>query len=220
MDAATAATVITGLTVVGKPTLEVLKDAVGRIVNPSADAIGQGLSISWKQWAKRREENAARTVIDAATILVAEHITPQAVPGRILLPILESSSVEEDDELHQMWARLLAGAADPGLAAGVLPAFPHLLRELSSIEVQIIEFVLREGGDANGFNRFDINAISQHFEIDIAALSVYKDNLERLNLLFRTSLTVINPPGSPNLTPMYLTSLAYAFLQACRCVPR
>ena len=89
MDAPTAAAAITGLTVVGKPAIALVKDVIGRIVNPSADAIGQGLAAPLEQWAKRRQENAVSTVIDAATILIGKGVEPLAVAGRILFPILE-----------------------------------------------------------------------------------------------------------------------------------
>jgi hypothetical protein len=218
MDAQTAAVAITGLTVVGKPAIDLVKDVIGRIVTPSADAIGQGLAAPVQQWAKRRQENALSTVIDAATILIEKGVKPSAVPGRVLIPILEKSSVEDDLGLHQVWARLLATAADPVSADTVLPSFAHILSELSPIEVHILDFVLTHGAEASGYHAFDLPQVSGHFDINHSTILVYRDNLERLNL--------ISPPvgslsdealvsGVPYKGALYLTSLGYAFIRAC-----
>src|SRR5262245_8715236 len=136
MDLPTAAVVMTGLHVVGRPAIDVVKDVIGRILTPSADAIGHGLAAPFEQWAERRRENAFGVLVDAATILLEKGVEPVAVPGRVLFPILEKSSVEENSDLRQAWSRLLATAGNPVTADTVLASFAHVLGELSPIEVQ------------------------------------------------------------------------------------
>jgi len=38
---------------------------------------------------------------------------PQVVPPKVLFPLLEGASFEDNEDLHTMWAALLANAADP-----------------------------------------------------------------------------------------------------------
>jgi hypothetical protein len=218
MDAPTAAAVMTGLTVVGKPAIDLVKDVVRRIVTPSADAIGQGLAAPLQQWAKRRQENALSTVIDAATILIEKGVEPSAVPGRTLFPILEKSSVEDDSGLRQIWSRLLATAADPHSADAVLASFPHILGELSPIEVHILDFVFTHGAEPSGYHAFDLPRVSGHFDINHSTTLVYRDNLERLNLISLPVGTLADDKevsGVPFKGAFYLTSLGYAFIRAC-----
>lgn len=60
MDPTAGAVVITGLATVGKPTAELLKNLVERVLGPAADAQGQKL----KEWIENRNRRAEQTVID------------------------------------------------------------------------------------------------------------------------------------------------------------
>src|SRR5262245_44725718 len=132
MDWVAGATVIAGLKYIGPPTTELVKDFLGRILSPSADAIGSGVAAPIQAWAKRRVEVAEQTITKAAILLHDAKIEPQTVPGRILMPILEKASLEEDDNLHRRWVALLANAA--GRPGSVSAAFPNILSELSPLD--------------------------------------------------------------------------------------
>ena len=109
VDPIVGAVVIAGLKYVGQPSAEVLKDLVQRVLGPSADAKGQAI----KEWLENRNNRAQQTVVEAATLMHDAAVEPQAVPGRLLLPILEWSSVQDEPELRLKWAALLANAATP-----------------------------------------------------------------------------------------------------------
>src|SRR5437763_1825137 len=114
MDPITGAVVIAGLKYGVEPTAEGLKEIIGKILGPSAAAVGEGIAAPLKAWAKQRGDQAARTTVDAAKVLQAAEITPQSVPGRLLWPLLESASLEESEDLHLRWVGLLANSATPG----------------------------------------------------------------------------------------------------------
>jgi hypothetical protein len=88
--------------------------------------------------------------------------TPQAVPPKILFPLLEGASFEEDENLHDMWAALLANAASPGHAEKVRPAFISVLKQMSPDEARVLKW-LHEHEDVwkqrNGFSIFDLQSI-------------------------------------------------------------
>jgi len=65
-------------------------------------------------------KKAERMVQDAG-------FTPKAVPIKLLFPLLESASLEENEDLHTMWAALLANAASSD-AEVVQPGFIAILR--------------------------------------------------------------------------------------------
>src|SRR6266568_709406 len=64
--------------------------------------------------------------------------TPQAVPPKILFPLLEGASFEEDEDLHTMWAALLANAASPGNAEKVRPGFLAILKQMAPDEAALL----------------------------------------------------------------------------------
>jgi len=67
--------------------------------------------------------------------------TPQAVPIKLLFPLLEGASLEEDEDLHTLWAALLANAASPENEERVRPAFIATLRQLSRDEAELLNWV-------------------------------------------------------------------------------
>jgi hypothetical protein len=75
-------------------------------------------------------------MLRAATIIVEMEREPQPVPGRILWPLLERGSVEEDRDLSERWAALLANASMQ--TTTVLPAFVTILGELSHTEARLL----------------------------------------------------------------------------------
>src|ERR1035437_7295007 len=67
--------------------------------------------------------------------------TPKAVPIELLFPLLEGVSLEENEDLHTMWAALLANAASPE-PQKTRPRFMATLRELSVDEASVLQWML------------------------------------------------------------------------------
>jgi hypothetical protein len=78
----------------------------------------------------RYDEAVLRLRIDSAS---------QPVPPKIALPIIESASLESDDELQDLWANLLASAHLPNVS--VRSAFIDILRQLEVVDVHILAYV-------------------------------------------------------------------------------
>lgn len=137
MDPLWAAVTIFGLKYLGKPAAEVSAELVKNVLSPSSDVLGQALAEPL-----RLRLHRGKNVVDSATKqLHAVDRDAQKVPGRILFPILEKSSVEEESDLQAKWASLLANAADASPSATpVLPAFPTILSELGPTEVKILDW--------------------------------------------------------------------------------
>jgi hypothetical protein len=59
----------------------------------------------------------------------------------VLLPLLEAASLQGEEEMCDRWAALLANATDPEGSA-VEPSFPDVLRQLSSTDARLIEYIV------------------------------------------------------------------------------
>jgi hypothetical protein len=79
--------------------------------------------------------------------------TPQAVPPKILFPLLEGVSFEENEELHTMWAALLANAASVGTAEVVRPGFIAILKQMAPDEAALLKWIYERTWSPEG--RYD-----------------------------------------------------------------
>jgi hypothetical protein len=80
---------------------------------------------------------------------------PKAVPIKLLFPLLEGASLEENDDLHTMWAALLANAASENSTRVVRPLFTSILRQMSPDDARVlnllVERVSRKGDASDMF---------------------------------------------------------------------
>jgi hypothetical protein len=227
------AVTIAGLKYLGKPSAELVKDFLGRILAPSGDAFGQVLAHPIVEWQKRRVERADKLVERAAAIAAERGEEPKPVPGRILFNILEHGSVEEDNDLAEPWAALLANASTR--PSTVLPAFASILAELSPLEARLlmkVQSVVSEIAKVNssirGLPTEETNAqatelmsqlmmpqLGAFLELSETDVALRCDNLERLKLLGASA-----DPTSDYMPVVFvrsarLSAFGAAFIDAC-----
>ena len=202
------------------------------VFGPSARALGKGLATPLEKWAEGRAESAGGIVMDAARITRESGMKPNAVPGRVLWPLLEKASVEEDSGLRARWAALLANASmNP---EGVLPSFVAILGELAPIEARLlqrihevsIQYTAITARTNNPMNTEadHLHAVavvdmlrSEPLMADVgidsgAAFDVYTGNLHRMELIN----SVASPPNWDGLDfPLATTPFGDAFVAAC-----
>src|SRR5687767_5359441 len=124
MDVTTSAALIVGLKYAGPPGAELVKEFLSNLLMPSAEVGGRILAHPLQEWQRKRIERANRVVLDAALMVAETGKEPLPVPARILMPLLEKGSLEEDDILRTRWSALLANAATG--AEQILPAFVEI----------------------------------------------------------------------------------------------
>jgi len=61
---------------------------------------------------------------------------PQEVPVKTLVPLMENASLEDDEELSDRWASLLANAAAGG---DVPPSFTRILSDLEPVHARVLD---------------------------------------------------------------------------------
>lgn len=124
-------------------------------------------------------------------------IAPQAIPkAKVLLPAIESASLETDDDLRDIWANLIANEL---IGANVHPEFPSVLSRLDSHDAMVLSEIAEQS------NKKVVKLAAKHFatattiaaflQNDFAlrvkqegALSDFStEHLERLNLIKRSN---------------------------------
>src|SRR6266446_911734 len=106
---------------------------VKRMLGPAADELAE----MWRDQVRLyRYERQVKCVEKAERMAQEAGFTPQAVPPKILFPLLEGASFEDNEDLHTMWAALLANAASSESKA-LRPSFISILRELAPDEAAV-----------------------------------------------------------------------------------
>ena len=63
------------------------------------------------------------------------------VPLNVAIPIFEAASLEEDDDLQDLWARLLANAADADSGSEVRRGFVSILQDFGHMEARLLQVI-------------------------------------------------------------------------------
>lgn len=174
-----------------------------------------------------RFNNQINILINATNNLEKKGISPQKVNLKVLVPLLEYASLEEEKFMQEKWIQLLVTAADPNEEVEILTSFPEILKELSSVEVKILDYLYSniKCNDGLSEKRFTFDEIRNHLNISKGNLGIYINNLTRLGLCiipvkanFDGSWATI---GGGKLLPINstneitLTELGYIFIRTC-----
>jgi len=159
---------------------------------------------------------------------------PQPIPDKVWVPAIQEALLEDDDGLQDIWANLLANAADA--RTGVPPSFPKILSDMSPKEARFLN-TLYEHLSANAskygdgherlwytspLNRCQLLNVYISDEPAVRFFNVDLDSLLRLRMIEsepppidRDSFLAGAPMQEDN--PVYrLTDLGYSFVMACR----
>jgi hypothetical protein len=113
--------------------------------------------------------------------------TPQRVPGRILFQVLEHGAWEEEPDLQRKWAALLANAASSTDANKILPAFPEILRQLTPVQAQILDWLFDQAHDSTmGFLTWpDVprDEIEKRFKLPAEDYALFVSDMDRLQVI-------------------------------------
>lgn len=205
-----------------KQSFEIAKEFVGKLINPALNEGGGIIQDTIKFW---RFKNQINIILKAKRFLEEKGIEPQKVLPKTLVSILENGSLEENENMQNKWAALLANAADPDRRYSVKPSFAEILKQLSPLEVFSLDKMFDEVNRNENPNKvevfFDKEKICKNFQINDNQFDIIADNLFRLNLC--------QPPASfggvkigeyPVQLRTYkligFTQLGYEFVKACR----
>jgi len=163
-----------------------------------------------------RWQNALTTLEQAKEKLKKHGREPAAVQLKLIVPLLESSSLEDSEYMISKWSFLLANAT---LEKSIHPAFIQILNEMSPCDVQTCEAIYEQWKPTWG--GFD-GALISSLEIKSKSsrgLLFHLENLKRMGLIYRSMSKhafVFDPPLGQEEDRIQLTHLGLDFIRACR----
>ena len=161
---------------------EKLTDLIQRLAGPMAEEVELMLGDKVRVY---RVNNWIKTAQKIERKLREAGLPPNAVPPKLLLPIIEASSVEDDDSLQELWAGLLASASQQ--TDLVSPSFIETLKQLTPPEARHLDRIYKGLGDDRG-GRFSRGvSVSPYVFLERrgAPPEVTSDTFERLGLIRR-----------------------------------
>jgi hypothetical protein len=191
---------------------EKIADLVNKLAGPLAEEVGIMLGDKVKFY---RVKNWIKTVEKTERLLRGSGLPANAVPPRLFLPIMEASSIEDNETLQEMWAGLLATASQE--SDEISPSFVEALKQLTPNEARLLRGLYvgtmryaREGRVASA-------SISHYSFIKGPhnPAGVLPDAFERLGLI-RREYGLTKEDDSPEIGILFrFTDYAASFMRAC-----
>lgn len=175
------------------------------IAGQAAKEIGEMVKDELRPYRAVRQ---ARLAEKTARLLEARKVRPVPVSPKILLSVFENAGLEDDEEMHDRWATLLANAATPGLEFPISVVFVEILRQISPREATYLERLVAFFEECKNLERVGLRSVNDPEDLPLgsegAMRSHYTDtgipndptvlsqfplllnNLQRLGLIQRT----------------------------------
>jgi hypothetical protein len=211
--------------------LKLAVDFAKTVGGPAARELGLFLAEEVKTIGSIREAKRMTTLARAAEMVKAAGFEPQQIPRKILVPILEGASLEDDPDLTERWAALLANASREGAGAAAGPRFPYILQQISPLEALILDYLRSHHADQQKYSGGvwlhwfgSVELIGGVLQIDGRTVLLACDNLTSLGITQREP-TLRKGLDGPKLDQQSfvatdgkgtrLSELGLRFLEAC-----
>lgn len=210
-------------------TTEKLGTFVAKVFNePIRDAVGIiGDRLRFMRW-----ERQVRLADKVNEILSQRGTTEtRAVPPKLALPILENASLEDNDELQDLWAKLLANSMDPNFTEETRYAYLEIIKSLNPLDVRILNAFYNSLSEPEidwaNITKYNIpkEQICEMLSISTKDYEVSMYNLFRVQCLGPAIITggvaIGTPTGIEQLTAykgidaVVMTPLGKNFIEAC-----
>lgn len=196
--------------------LDMAKDFLQKLIGPSVDELGLLFSDNVKLW---RLKNQIRNLEKVKKIVDEEKIDIKQVNLKVLIPYLEGVSLEDDETIQDLWAKLFTNYIDTSKNL-TINVYPNILKQLSTNEVTILRF-LQDNGNKLTFKGYNANKEIKFTSEELA-------NLERLGVIKET-LEISQYGGDIDASTgqwkwdfeelasgeFYITDFGIEFLNAC-----
>lgn len=121
--------------------LDLAKDFLGKLISPAVEEMGLLLSDNIKYL---RFKNQVRILNKAEKYVKKKNIQIKEIPLKILVPLLENASLEEDEDIQDKWANMIANLADSNSNLQN-QIFPYLLSQVSIEEFNGLKELAQSG---------------------------------------------------------------------------
>jgi hypothetical protein len=198
---------------------EIAKDFIQKIITPPLEEVGNLLADQVKLW---RFKNQISIITKADQYLKNKNIHTKKVSLKILAPLLEACSLEEDQSLQDKWAALLANTSTENTLVEESTLFVHILSQLSRKDADVFEVIYKyctreyESNERKNKSdphvkitvKLDRGLPHSHLIKILKNSDVSIDNLIRLRLLKEIDTNVLG------FGTIMLTDLGFSFMSA------
>tara|TARA_R110000850_G_scaffold143268_2_gene265540 strand:- start:1150 stop:1926 length:777 start_codon:yes stop_codon:yes gene_type:complete len=186
-----------------KQILDKTEKFMSKLLGPSIKEFGELFAdkVRFRRW-----KNQVKIFNKTRELLDKNGLEPRELNLKTLVPLIEKSSVEEDELLQDKWANLISNIATTP-ENGLEPRLIETLSSLSAIEAKILDFIhedfyvkrqlelarlLKSPYASRKYTEKDIKLeditisfrnVKEHFELNKEFSKIYIDNLESLGLL-------------------------------------
>lgn len=145
-------------------------------------------------WLKvKRAEQLAAMLTKARERLRARGIQPKHASLSMALPLLQAAADEGREELQDLWARLMAAAADPARAVHFRLEFIEVAKKMAPSDAALLKYLYNHDGRLDGGQQ---DSAARVIDISRDQLDVSWANLRKLELATPNDQTaVISPFG-------------------------
>ncbi len=169
-------------------------DAASKLGSFLDKIVGEGLvqiGASFSDWTQKyRYTNLLKLIDQIDAIHIKRKIEGKTTPvlPKHLIPILEYASLEDSNEIINLWAGLIANATDPNKNFQIKRLFIEILSNLDPIDAQIIEHLsnaddLMEPIRIHTKSYRNASSISEKLNVDNEDCLLSLSNLARQNLI-------------------------------------
>lgn len=121
--------------------IDAAREAGGFIARFVSGPLEQGMGIFEDRLRYMRWERQVRLMQRAQDFLnlVGLPAPTRAVPLKLLIPIMQGASLEENDDLQDRWAALLVNAANADFGNEIRRSYVTILEQLTPLDAQILD---------------------------------------------------------------------------------
>jgi hypothetical protein len=201
-----------------------LTGLLGKFLGPGVHEIGEIFGDRLRFF---RFQQQVKLLRRASAILEDAKIRPEVVNSRVLLPLMQAAELEDQEEMSERWASLLASAADPNNNACLEASFIEILKQLAPTHAFLLDIFYeqiepREITASNlseqGVGR---SSLKEFLENKIPQFDVALENLLRLQLIQHPTVKLGVANGTDlrcvvvSAGILCATQLGLAFTSAC-----
>lgn len=156
------------------------------------------------------------------------------IPPKFAISMLEQASLEEQDELQDIWCNLIANSLDPNFNSEIRYAFIEIIKGLTPLDSKILYFVYNkvlnrylfcenetQKHEAMQSKTVPVSSIQENIDASEEYIRISISNLIRVQCLNSTSITYSAKTfgstivGVSLVTNVAITPLGLVFIEAC-----
>lgn len=173
--------------------IDIAKGFVEKLIYPPAEEIGLLLKDGISKW---RFNNQIRTLVKTKLLCEKYGVNPKVISPKLLCPLLEYASLEDNEKLQDKWATLLANMVDSDQNVEN-HVFPYLLSQLSIQEFEILETTFEIKTARNNILNRELMEFMASKDLILSELNEEITQLE-IDLSERKQLNIKNPKNYQN----------------------